>query len=80
MQVQADQARIQIEQVLDELRPYIQGHGGNVSLVKYEQNIVYISLTGACQTCPFSLITLKLGIEERMKENVPSIESVELID
>ena len=78
--MQVDQARIQIEQTLDELRPYIQGHGGNVSLVKYEQNIVYISLTGACQTCPFSLITLKLGIEERMKEKLPSIESVELID
>lgn len=77
--MQVDQARIQIEQTLDELRPYIQGHGGNVSFVKYEQNIVYISLTGACQTCPFSLITLKLGIEERMKEKLPSIESVELI-
>lgn len=69
-----------LESVLAEMRPYIQGHGGDISLVKIEDNIVYIKLTGACQTCPFSLITLKMGVEERVKEKFPSIKSVELVE
>lgn len=62
-----------------EIRPYIQGHGGDLSLVKFENNIVYVSLTGACQTCPFSLITLKMGIEEQLRQRIPDIISVELV-
>jgi Fe-S cluster biogenesis protein NfuA len=68
-----------IEEALMEIRPYIQGHGGDISLVKFENNIVFISLTGACQTCPFSIITLKMGVEERLKQLIPSIISVELV-
>lgn len=65
-----------IEEVLSSYQPYIQGHGGSISLVKYEQGIVYVRLEGACAHCPASLFTLKLGIEEGLKKEIPSIQEV----
>ena len=69
-----------IELALDELRPYIHGHGGTVSFVRLEKGIAYVALQGACQVCPFSFITLKMGIEERLREKIPSLKAVELAD
>lgn len=66
----------QIEDALDQIRPNIQMDGGDVLFVEYKDNVVYIKMTGACVGCPASVYTLKMGIEEVIKEHVPDILEV----
>lgn len=66
-----------VEQVLDEMRPYLMADGGNVELVEIEGPIVKLRLQGACGTCPSSTMTLKMGIERRLREKIPEIAEVE---
>jgi Fe-S cluster biogenesis protein NfuA len=64
--------------VLDEVRPMLQADGGDVELVEVtEDGIVRVMLTGACGGCPMAQITLKNGIEKRLKEKVPGVQCVE---
>ena len=69
-----------IESVLKQLRPTIQGDGGDIELVKYEDNVVYVKLLGACVHCPVSMFTLKLGVEEALKAELPDLKEVIAID
>ena len=62
--------------IIDELRPYLMNDGGNIEFVKYENNIVYIKLTGACAHCQMMDLTLKEGIEASIKEEVPEVLEV----
>jgi Fe-S cluster biogenesis protein NfuA len=66
-----------VETVLDELRPYLMADGGNVELVEIEGPIVRLRLQGACGSCPSSTMTLKMGIERRLREMIPEIAEVE---
>ncbi|MDJ0647782.1 MAG: NifU family protein [Xenococcaceae cyanobacterium MO_188.B19] len=66
-----------VETVLDELRPYLMADGGNVELVDIEGPIVKLRLQGACGSCPSSTMTLKMGIERRLREKIPEIAEVE---
>jgi Fe-S cluster biogenesis protein NfuA len=66
-----------VETVLDELRPYLMADGGNVELVEIEGPIVKLRLQGACGSCPSSTMTLKMGIERRLREKIPEITEVE---
>ncbi len=68
-----------IEQVLDELRPYLMADGGNVELVEVEGPIVRLRLQGACGSCPSSTMTLRMGIERKLKESIPEIAEVEQV-
>ena len=69
-----------VEQVLDSLRPSLQADGGNVELVEVTtEGVVKVRLTGACGACPMSTYTLKLGIEQRLKEVIPEVKSVEQV-
>lgn len=70
----------QIAQFIEEMRPAIKMDGGDIEFVKYEHGIVYVRLKGACTTCPASMYTLKLGVEERLKELVPEVIEVVAID
>ena len=65
-----------IESVLKKLRPTIQGDGGDIQFVKYEDKIVYVKLLGACVHCPISMFTLKLGVEEALKAELPELKEV----
>ena len=66
-----------VEEVLDELRPYLMADGGNVELVEIDGPIVRLRLQGACGSCPSSTMTLKMGIERRLREMIPEILEVE---
>ena len=68
-----------VEEVLDELRPYLMADGGNVELVEIEGPIVKLRLQGACGSCPSSTMTLKMGIERRLRESIPEIAEVEQV-
>ncbi len=66
-----------IQAVLDEIRPALQADGGDVEFIDYNEGIVTVRMTGACGSCPMSIMTLKQGIEARMKERIPEVVSVE---
>ncbi len=66
-----------VSEVIEKLRPYLQADGGDVTLVDVtDDNIVKVSLTGACGSCPFRQQTLKSGIEEAVKNEIPEIKEV----
>ncbi|NJL10865.1 MAG: NifU family protein [Calothrix sp. SM1_7_51] len=68
-----------VETVLDEMRPYLMSDGGNVELVDIDGPIVKVRLQGACGSCPSSTMTLKMGIERRLREMIPEIAEVEQV-
>ena len=81
MSTQVEQAesemRGKVEQVLETIRPYIQGDGGDIELVDIVSGIVQIRLAGACVGCMHSMMTLQAGVERMIKEAVPEIKGVE---
>ncbi len=66
-----------VETVLDEMRPYLMADGGNVELVEIDGPIIKLRLQGACGSCPSSTMTLRMGIERRLREFIPEIAEVE---
>lgn len=68
-----------VETVLDELRPYLMADGGNVELVEIDGPTVKLRLQGACGSCPSSTMTLRMGIERRLREYIPEIAEVEQV-
>lgn len=62
--------------IINKLRPFLINDGGNIEFVKFEDNIVYIKMIGACANCHFLDFTLKEGIELAIKEEVPSVKEV----
>jgi Fe-S cluster biogenesis protein NfuA len=70
----------QIEDALNKVRPSLQADGGDVEFVDVdEEGVVKVRLTGACGGCPMSQMTLKMGIEKILKQNVPQISGVEAV-
>jgi Fe-S cluster biogenesis protein NfuA len=70
----------QIEEVLEQIRPNIQMDGGDIEFVRYEDGVVYVKLLGACVGCPASLYTLKLGVEEALKERLADVREVVAVE
>jgi len=68
--------RENVELVLDEMRPYLESDGGNVRLVEIDGPVVRLELVGACGTCPSSSMTMKMGLERKLKERIPEIAEV----
>ena len=65
-----------VEEVLATIRPMLQRDGGDVELVEVEDGTVKVKLTGACGGCPMATMTLKRGIEARLKEEIPEVKEV----
>ena len=68
----------QVEEALDLIRPALQNDGGNVELVDVDEDagVVKVKLVGACGSCPMSQMTLRMGVERVLKEQVPEIKEV----
>ena len=67
----------EVQKVIDEIRPALEADGGNIELVEVgEDGVVKVRLTGACGSCPMSRLTLKRGVEARMKAKVPGVKEV----
>lgn len=67
----------QVQKAIDKVRPGLQADGGDVELVDVSSDgVVKVKLTGACRGCPMSQMTLKMGIEKIIKQQVPSIKEV----
>ena len=71
-----------IEEVLDSIRPAIRADGGDIQLVDFDEmdGIVRIRMVGACYACPMSMLTLKAGIEQRLRMQVPEVRAVESVE
>ena len=69
-----------VEKVIEGIRGYLQADGGDIEMVGItEDNIVQVRLKGACSGCPGAAMTLKMGVERVLKENIPEIKSVEAV-
>ena len=68
--------REKVEATLAQIRPALQADGGDVELVDVNDGVVKLKLKGACAGCPMSTMTLKLGIERVLKEQIPEIKEV----
>lgn len=74
------QLKDEILKALDEIRPALQKDGGDVELIDVDQdNIVTVRLTGACEHCPMSQVTLKEGIEKFIKSEIPAVKAVQAV-
>lgn len=71
-------ARDKIEEVLESLRPAIRADGGDVEFVAFHEGtgVVEVRLMGACESCPISMMTLKEGIEQRIRKVIPEVVEV----
>ena len=68
-----------VNDCLDEILPSLQAHGGGCELVAIEGKVVKLRLQGACKGCPGAAMTMKMGIERHMKEQIPELEAVESV-
>ncbi|MCC7302232.1 MAG: NifU family protein [Bacteroidia bacterium] len=73
--------KAKVEKALEQIRPYLEADGGNVELEEVTPDgVALLRLTGACQSCSMSMMTLKSGIEATVRRAVPEIKSVEAIN
>ena len=69
-----------VEAALNKVRPSLQADGGDVQLIDVDEDgVVKVKLQGACAGCPMSQMTLKMGIEKILKQNVPEVSKVESV-
>lgn len=77
----ASSTQTQIEDVLSTIRPAVRADGGDIELVGFdrESGVVRVRMVGACHACPMSMMTLKAGIEQQLRMQVPEVEAVEAV-
>ncbi len=75
-----NEIELKIIALIDKIRPFLISDGGNLEFIKYENNIVYIRLFGACKDCSMIDITLKDGIEEMITSEIPEVKEVINVD
>jgi len=66
-----------VEKALEKIRPSLQADGGDIELIDVVDGVVKVRLTGACGGCPMSQMTLKMGVERTLKQEVPEVKRVE---
>jgi len=67
----------QVKRALQDLRPRLNADGGDIELLGVENGVVKVRLKGACAGCPMSTMTLKMGVEQYLKQRIPDIIRVE---
>lgn len=68
-----------VKEEIEKIRPYLQMEGGDVELVEIQDEVVKVRLKGTCVGCPMAGMTLKLGIERKLKQAIPEIQAVETV-
>ena len=69
-----------VETALDEIRPFLNSDGGDISLLSIDKNIVKVQLMGNCVNCSVNQMTLKNGVEMTIKKHAPQIKEVISVD
>lgn len=71
---------VKVQNVINQIRPFLQADGGDISFVNLtEDNVVNVELQGSCGSCPYSRMTLKNGVESAVKRALPEIKAVEAV-
>ncbi len=66
-----------VHETLNQVRPYLQADGGDIEVIELTDDfLLKVRLTGACKGCPFSMQTLKAGVEQAIKRDIPEIKEV----
>ncbi|MCX5809240.1 MAG: NifU family protein [Proteobacteria bacterium] len=68
--------REKVEASIGKIRPFLQRDGGDIELIDIVDGVVKVKLKGACGSCPMSMMTLKMGVEKQLKEDMPEIKEV----
>lgn len=76
MYMSTEELKINIEKALEEIRPFLEADGGNISLVEITNDSVSVQLEGACLGCSVNQLTLKNGVEATIKKYAPQIKRV----
>ena len=76
MVIEMEQEKEKIIEIINKLKPFLINDGGNIEFVKYEDNIVYIKMMGACANCQMLDVTLKEGIEAAIMSEVKNVRGV----
>ncbi|MFP3938298.1 MAG: NifU family protein [Phycisphaerae bacterium] len=71
-----------VREVIEQIRPYLQGDGGDIELVEVDEStgVVSVRLQGACKGCPGAVMTLKMGVERHLRQHVPEVKEVVAVD
>ncbi len=78
--IERQELETKVKNVLDQVRPYLQRDGGDLRFDHLtDDKVVYVELQGRCGSCPYSIMTLKNGVEAAVKEALPEIKAVERI-
>ena len=76
-----EETKKKIEKALESIKPFLQADGGDIALVEITDDLtVKVKLLGACGSCPYSLMTLKNGVEQAIRKEVPEIKEVVSVD
>jgi Fe-S cluster biogenesis protein NfuA len=79
-EVTSQDLETRVEETLDEIRPYLMSHGGDVNLLEVTpEKVARLQLVGACGGCPMSAMTLKFGIERLLEDRVPELAGIEAV-
>lgn len=76
-----DRLLAEIDACLDEMRPYVHSHGGELNLVDWDEGRGHLRLqmAGACHGCPMSMLTMRLGIERIVQDRFPQVKTIEAV-
>ena len=66
----------QVETIIEKIRPYLQGEGGDIEFLGYKDGIVYVRMLGACADCGMLDVTLSEGVQEMLMEEIPEVTGV----
>ena len=81
MSTEKKDIREKIKEVLEQVRPYLQADGGDISLVEITDDLVVkVKLLGACGSCPMRQQTLKSGVEQTLKKEIPEVKEVVAVE
>ncbi|MCD6287902.1 MAG: NifU family protein [Candidatus Hydrogenedentes bacterium] len=73
--------KAKVTEVIDKIKPYLRADGGDIELVEVDdEGVVKVRLQGACRGCPGARMTLKMGVEARLKKEVPDVVRVDAVD
>ena len=72
-------SRERVQGVLDRVRPFLQADGGDIELVDVQGNSAHVRLTGMCAGCPSAHMTLHVGVEAAIREEIPEFETLRLV-
>ena len=65
-----------VKAAIEKVRPFLQRDGGDIELIDVQDGVVKVRLQGACGSCPMSKMTLKMGVEKQLKEEIPEVKEV----